>query len=79
MRTWLRAENEPGPGDLGQPRRAGTLEPQSGQGGVLRFVYDAHPATAELLDDAVVRDGLADHGIGAMLGAVQGQVNESRG
>ncbi|HEU0370288.1 MAG TPA: hypothetical protein VFR42_13805, partial [Candidatus Acidoferrum sp.] len=47
--------------------------------GILSFVHDAHPATAKLLNDAVVRDGLADHGIGAMLGAVQGQVNESRG
>src|SRR5437899_979701 len=31
---------------------------------------DSHPTAAQLLDDAVVRDGLADHGIGAMLGAV---------
>ncbi len=29
--------------------------------GVFRFVDDAHAATAELLDDAVVRDSLADH------------------
>ncbi len=28
---------------------------------VLGLVDDAHPAAAELLDDAVVRDGLADH------------------
>ncbi len=28
---------------------------------VLGFVDDAHPAAAQLLDDAVVRDGLADH------------------
>jgi hypothetical protein len=26
-----------------------------------RFVDDAHPATAQLLDDAVVRDGVANH------------------
>ena len=28
---------------------------------VLGFVDDAHPAAAQLLDDAVVRDGLPDH------------------
>src|SRR5580692_2470018 len=28
---------------------------------VLGFVDHTHPATAELLDDAIVRDGLADH------------------
>src|SRR5215470_10332526 len=30
--------------------------------GVLGFEYYAHPATAQLLDDAIVQDGLADHG-----------------
>ena len=30
---------------------------------VLGLVDDTHPAAAELLDDAVVRDGLADHRI----------------
>ena len=29
--------------------------------GVLSFVYDTHPTTTQLLDDAVVRDGLPDH------------------
>jgi hypothetical protein len=28
---------------------------------VLRFIDHTHPATTELLDDAVVRNGLADH------------------
>ena len=28
---------------------------------VLGLVHHTHPTTAELLDDAVVRDGLADH------------------
>src|SRR5215472_8622193 len=28
---------------------------------VLRLVYNAHSAVAQLLDDAVVRDGVADH------------------
>ncbi len=27
---------------------------------ILSLVHDTHPTTAELLDDAVVRDGLAD-------------------
>ena len=30
--------------------------------GVLGFVHHAHPAPSELLDDSVMRDGLADHG-----------------
>ena len=29
---------------------------------VLGFVDHTHPAAAQLLDDAVVRDGLTDHG-----------------
>ncbi len=32
---------------------------------ILSLVDDTHPATAELLDDSVVRDGLTDHGWGA--------------
>src|ERR1700730_10650244 len=31
------------------------------QPSVLGLVHHTHPATTELLDDAVVRDGLADH------------------
>ena len=38
--------------------------------GVLRFVDHAHAAAAELLDDAVVGEGLADQGIGAPAGAL---------
>src|ERR1700674_253999 len=33
---------------------------------VFRFVDDAHAATSELLDDAVVGDGLADHDLPIM-------------
>jgi hypothetical protein len=32
--------------------------------GVFGFVNDTHTATAELFDDAVVRDGLADKRVG---------------
>ena len=35
---------------------------KAAQLGVFRLVNHAHAATTELLDDAVVRDGLADHG-----------------
>ena len=38
--------------------------------GVLRLVHDAHAAAAELLDDAVVGEGLADQGIGALRSAL---------
>ena len=41
--------------------------------GVLGPVDDTHPATAELVDDAVMRDRLADHR-GAILGRVPRQV-----
>ena len=41
---------------------------------------DAHPAAAQLLDDAVVRNGLADHGWRVrsrlLLGMLQRRVNE---
>jgi hypothetical protein len=43
--------------------------------GVLSFVNDTHPAAAELLDDTVVRDGLANHWA-EILGPGLGQVNE---
>jgi hypothetical protein len=35
--------------------------------GVLCFVDDAHPTAAEFFDDAVMGDGLADHGAMPML------------
>ena len=44
-----------------RPLQAGTSGPQNGQPGVLGLVHHTHPAAPELLDDAVVRDGLADH------------------
>jgi len=30
---------------------------------VLGFIHHTHPAAAQLLDDAVMRDGLADHAL----------------
>jgi hypothetical protein len=36
---------------------------EASQAGIFGPVDHTHPATPELLDDAVVRDGLADHGI----------------
>ena len=50
---------------LGSPwplHQAGTSERQIGaEFSVLGLVDHTHPAAAQLLDDAVVRDGLADH------------------
>ena len=43
--------------------------------GVLGLVNNAHPAAAELLDDAIVRDGLPDHRA-EILGPGLGQVME---
>jgi hypothetical protein len=48
------------------------------EAGVFGFVDHTHPATAQLLDNAIVRDGLADHWA-AMLGVQIRQVNEPRG
>ena len=44
---------------------------------VLGLVHHAHAATAQLLDDAVVRNDLIDHWI-EMLGVEVEQVNEER-
>ena len=46
--------------------------------GVLGLIYDTHPATTQLLEDPVVRDGLANHGR-VMVGGILGQVNGLRG
>ncbi len=34
------------------------------EGGVFGLVNNAHPAAAQFFDDAIVRDGLADHAVG---------------
>src|SRR5437763_11693345 len=46
--------------------------------GILGLVDHTHAAATQLLDDAVMRDGLADHA-DAMLGALQWEVNVSYG
>ena len=46
--------------------------------GVLSLVHHSHASAAQLFDDAVVRDGLADH-LWRILRGRNGQVNESRG
>jgi hypothetical protein len=53
------------------------------QGDVFGFVNHAHAAAAEFFDDAVVRDGAADEGLGvrhecAILKRAVGQVNSGR-
>ena len=57
---------------------AGTAAHEAMQQRVFGLVDNTHPATAELLNDAVVRDGLADHEQelrAAMLGTLMEQVN----
>src|SRR5882762_4021392 len=40
--------------------------------GVFGLVDNSHPAAAELLDNAIVRNGLADHGPATLQGAILG-------
>jgi hypothetical protein len=47
------------------------------QSRVLGFVYHTHAATTELLDDAIVRNGLADHWCRILCWRNR-QVNETR-
>ena len=50
---------------------------KAAQADVFGLVDYAHASAAEFLDDAVVRDGLADHGPGRMLRRESGRVNET--
>ena len=50
---------------------------------ILRFIDHAHTTTAELLYDAIMRNGLADQRVGGwhvehILGRTRNQVNEDR-
>lgn len=57
----LHGGDAPGLVDSGQRQQEGTSVRRTAEFGVLRFVDHTHPATAELLDDAIVRNGLANH------------------
>ena len=51
------------------------------QARILGLIHHTHPAATQLLDDAVMGDGLSDEGVGvrhsaAILGLELGQVNE---
>ncbi len=48
---------------------------QAAQLGVLSFVNHTHPAAPQLLDDAVVRDGMADH-LGARMLRITNKVSQ---
>ena len=68
MLGWFRAEaacasrgNVPEPAGRSPLRQAGTSGNKPAKPCVLRLVDDTHSSAAELLDDPVVRNGLADH------------------
>ena len=69
-----------GGGIFGNSGREETSRDEAVQACVFRFVHDSHTAAADFLDDAIVRDGLADERVvrdmADMLGGVKGQVNE---
>jgi hypothetical protein len=78
MPPGLPGEIVPALEDLWPRHRAGTSEPREVKAGVFGLIDDSHPSTTQLFEDAVVRDGLADHWA-EMLGPAQRQVNEARG
>ncbi len=46
---------------VGDFRRQELQRDEAAEFGVFGFIYNAHPATAELLDDAIVRNDAANH------------------
>jgi len=46
--------------------------------GVLGLIDHAHPTGTQLADDAIVGNGLPDHGVSAMLGTARRDVNVAR-
>src|SRR6266849_1603403 len=63
-------------GDLVRQELKGNKTMESG---VFGLVDDTHPATAEFLDDAVVRNGLADHGEGCHVRYADGASQQNAG
>ena len=81
-RRGLRLAPEAGEGTRisGQVSRQKLERDETVETSILSFVDDSHPAAPELLHDAVMRDGLAGHGLGkhserGMLGCDQSRVN----
>ncbi len=66
MQLELRVENGP---EIGGSRATSSGRELEGyktvELDVFSFVHHAHATTAEFLNDAVMRDDLADHGIGS--------------
>jgi hypothetical protein len=60
-RLGFAAEPAEGLSIIGEVRREKLQGDEAVQARVLRFVHDTHASTAELLDDAVMRDGPTDH------------------
>jgi len=63
MQPRHRAENGLAPGGLLQLRKEETQGDEAAQPRVLGLIDHAHATATEPLDDAVVRDGLVDHGV----------------
>ena len=63
MQPGLRVENGPELGVFGYFVGQEFQGYETEELDVLSLVDDAHTAAAELFDDAIVRDGLADHGV----------------
>src|SRR5258708_25494521 len=64
-RRGLRLALEPGEGMRvsGYVHRQKLERDETVETGILSFVHDSHSAATELLNDAEMRDGLADHGV----------------
>ena len=61
MRPWLRAESGQGLPVMGYVFRQEFESNKAVEPRVLGFVDDTHTTAAELFDDAVVRNGVAEH------------------
>jgi hypothetical protein len=82
MLGWFNAdEGAPRDGIVLMPAHRWLCRPQEFQGNesakrsILSFIDHAHPSATELVEDAVMRDGVTDHWAG-MVGLQVVQVNE---